>query len=69
MDIRDPDVQEAIAEAAYMRERAEEAAADREHEMRDATYMVLAWECLDDWAKRPYRVAVATALDVVGAEL
>lgn len=53
------------AKAAYYRERLEEVALHREHEVDDDefAYFVIAWEDLSDYAQRPYRTAVATVLD------
>lgn len=64
--LKDEEYREALAEQAYMRERRDEAAADRETDMEDAQYFVMGWASLSDHARRPYRTAVAEALDNVG---
>lgn len=62
--LRDDDYREALAEQAYMRERSEEAAVERETEISDnVSYWVLAWSSLSDGARRPYRTAVAETCD------
>jgi hypothetical protein len=65
--LTDEEFREAIASQAYLRERREEAAADREHDLSAASYFAISWDSLADDAKRPYRTAVAEALDEVGA--
>jgi hypothetical protein len=66
VNLDDPDVRERLAERAYYRERLDEAAADSEH-VEDAGYWTLDWQSLSDWAKRPYRTAVAEACDVIAS--
>ena len=63
--LRDEEYREALAEQAYMRERREQAARDRETDMEPASYFTISWAYLSDDAKRPYRTAVAEALDNV----
>jgi len=64
--LEDPEFREDVAERAYMRERAEEAAADREHDLdQRTTYFAVAWESVSDASKKPYRTAVHEALDTV----
>jgi hypothetical protein len=64
--LSDEDFREEVAEAAYMRERSEELAVERETETSDDfAYFVMAWGSLSDDAKRPYRTAVAEAFDHV----
>ncbi len=64
--LSDEDYREALAEAGYYRERSDEAAVEREKEMDPETaYFTLAWGSLSDHAKRPYRTAVAEAMDNV----
>lgn len=64
--LSDPLFRESVAESAYLRERTEEAAADREHVLDEGTvYYALAWESLSDWARRPYRTAVAEAFEAL----
>lgn len=63
-DPSDPTTRELLAREAYYRERSEEAAAAREHDVdEDTTFWCLSWEDLSDYAKRPYRTAVATVCD------
>lgn len=62
--LTDEDYREALAEHSYIRERAEQVAADQEHDCdAGTTYFVVTWECLSDDAKRPYRTTVATVCD------
>lgn len=62
--LQDEEWREAVAEQAYMRERAEEASVDREQELEeDVDYVTLAWGSLSDFARRPYRTAVAETCD------
>jgi hypothetical protein len=64
--LRDDEYREALSEQSYYRERRDEASADREHHTDpDTSYWVLSWESLSDDARRPYRTAVAEALDNV----
>lgn len=65
--LEDDEYREALAENAYLRERAEQAAVASEHDQDDATYWTLAWDDLSDDAKRPYRTSIATAFDAVVA--
>lgn len=62
--LANPDFREHLAEAAYMRERQEELAVEREQETSDDfEYYVLEWGCVSDFGKRPYRTAVAETCD------
>lgn len=62
--LTDEEYREALASESYYRERADEAAADREHEISgDVAYFALSWESISDYAKRPYRTSVAHAFD------
>lgn len=62
--LSDEEYREAQAEASYYRERLEEAALDQEHDTSgDYAYVCLAWDDLSDFAKRPFRTAVATVCD------
>lgn len=61
--LRDPDYREQLAEAAYLRERAEDAARDREHDTDPADYFALSWSSISDPSRRPYRTAVAHTCD------
>lgn len=54
---------EALAAAAYFRECVEEAAVDAEHTLERRSYWALSWDSLTDDVRRPYRTAVAEALD------
>lgn len=68
-DPNDVELRERLAESAYLRERYEDMVIDREFELReDAQYFALAWNHLSGAAQRPYRIAVAVALEHV-AEL
>lgn len=68
--LRDPEYREALAEQSYNLERLEDAALDREHEMDpDVDYYAMAWSSLEEWAKRPYRTAVAVALDSIASHV
>ena len=64
--LEDPEFREQVAERSYMRERSEDAAADREHDLDEQTaYFAIAWESISDSGKRPYRTAVHEAFDTV----
>lgn len=64
--LADEDFREAIAERAYYRERQEDAARDREHDLdEDVSYYALEWGSLSDESRRPYRTAVHEALNEV----
>jgi hypothetical protein len=66
VDLNDPLLREQVAESAYYRDRADDAAVDREHSGEDGSvYMALAWESVSNAGKRPYRTAVAEAFDYV----
>lgn len=65
VDFDDPEFREELAKRAYYAERMDDAARDREHEMGDATYLCLAWDCLSPATQRPYRSAVASTLEVI----
>lgn len=66
--LADPEVREEIAHQAYLRERSEQVTVQREQSGDDAEeYFTLAWSNLSDDAKRPYRTAVAEALDFAAA--
>jgi hypothetical protein len=63
--LTDDDWREALSEQAYMRERRDEAAVDRERDAapEETSYLAVAWESLSDHARRPYRTAVAETCD------
>lgn len=62
--LTDEDWREALAEQSYMRERRDDAAVDRERDTTSAAeYLAVAWGCLSDHARRPYRTAVAETCD------
>jgi hypothetical protein len=61
--LADDEYREELAAFSYYRERAEQAAVDREQELGDATYYTLTWESLSDDAKRPYRTAVTVCCE------
>lgn len=64
--LEDDEYREALAENAYLRERVEEAARQKEFDIEEGTtYWTVVWQSLSADAKRPYRTAVATALDAV----
>lgn len=66
VDPTDPELREELAKQAYYQERREDAARDREHDLNEeAEYLTLDWDCVSDFARRPYRTAVAVALDAV----
>lgn len=66
IDLSDPDLRETLAEASYYRERADEAAIDRERTDDDGrVYMCLAWNDLSDFSQRPYRTAVHTVCEAL----
>lgn len=65
-DPTDRDLRESLAAEAYYRERQADAAADQEHCLDpDAQYLALAWESLDSFAQRPFRMGVDVAMDRV----
>lgn len=53
--LTDDDYVEQLAEAAYYRERAEDAARDAEHRLDAGEALTIRWESLSDDARRPYR--------------
>lgn len=63
--LRDEDYREELAKASYFRERQEEAARDAEQDLEATEYLCLDWDSLEDWAKRPYRTAVAVTCDEI----
>jgi hypothetical protein len=68
VDFRDPEVREELAKSAYYRERADQAAADAEHDLDpDASYWTIQWEDLSNFAKQPYRTTVAHVTDILAS--
>lgn len=65
--LRDEEYREALAQAAYVKERQEDAALDREQNLEPADYFIIAWEDLSDHSKRPYRTAVAVACEQIAS--
>lgn len=64
--LADHEWREQIAMQAYYRERLEEVAKQKEHDITDEhDYFVISWEDVSDFGKQPYRTAVAEALDRV----
>lgn len=62
--LADDEYREAVAEAAYLRDRTEQAAVERERETDPGlVYYALAWWDVPDEVKRPYRTAVAETCD------
>lgn len=61
--LNDPELREALAEAAYLRERAEDVAVAREQDTDDCDYVILTWDSISDFSRRAYRTAVAETLD------
>lgn len=62
--LQNEEYREAQAEAAYYRERMDEAALEQEQDVTDEyVYFVLDYNDISDFAKRPYRTAVAQVCD------
>jgi hypothetical protein len=67
--LTDAEFVEALAEAAYIRERAEDAAREAEHQL-DATAdeaLMLTWGSISDEARRPYRTTAELACREIAA--
>lgn len=63
--MRDPKLRERLAEESYYKDKADEAALDREHNTDPVEYWALAWESLSDVTRRPYRTTVAFVCDLL----
>lgn len=65
--LRDEGFREELAKHSYYRERLEESVVDAERTGADESveYFAISWESLSDFAKRPYRTAVATTCDEI----
>jgi hypothetical protein len=62
--LQNEEYREAQAEASYYRERMDEAALEQEQDVSgEYAYFVLDWKDISDFAKRPYRTAVAQVCD------